>query len=102
MLGHGKMSVLPRSPLYSRVALQRTPMGGGKKYVVTIVRCIRTENFPLRDIGTWEKVRYNDGYIVNGVRCNVTRLYRPVTVIACGQWEKALTDVIPVYPPSMK
>ena len=30
--------------------------GGRKKYVVTIVRCIRTENFPLSEIGTWEEV----------------------------------------------
>ena len=37
---------------------------GGKKYVVTIVRCIRTDNFPLREIGTLEKVRYNGGYVV--------------------------------------
>ena len=46
----------------------------GKKLVVTIVRCIRAENFPLREIGTWENVRYNGGYVVNGVRCNATRL----------------------------
>ena len=35
--------------------------GVGKKYFVTIVRCIRTENFPSREIGAWEKVRYNGG-----------------------------------------
>ena len=29
----------------------------GKKYVIMIVRGIRTENFSLREIGTWEKVR---------------------------------------------
>ena len=45
---------------------------GRKMYVVTIVRCIRTENFPLREIGTLEKVRYNDGHVVNGYV--VTRL----------------------------
>ena len=53
--------------------------GVGEKYVVTIVRCIRTENFPLlgnRESGiwTWDKVRYNGGYVV-GVRCNATPLY---------------------------
>ena len=26
-------------------------------YVVTMVHCTRTENFPLREIETWEKVR---------------------------------------------
>ena len=61
-----------RGSEYSRVALQRPPRGIGKKYVVTIIRCIRTENFPLREIGTWEKVPYNGGYAVNGVRCNNT------------------------------
>ena len=40
---------------YSRVALQRTLRGVGKKYVVMVVRCIRTENFSLRGIGTWGK-----------------------------------------------
>ena len=45
-------------------------------YVVTIVRCIQTENFPLREIRTWEKVRYNGGYVVNGVRYNATGLYK--------------------------
>ena len=59
---------------YIRFALQRTSRGIGKMYVVMIVRCIRTENFPLHEIGTWEKVRYNGGYVVNGVRCNATRL----------------------------
>ena len=49
-------------------------MGVGKKYVVTIVRCIWTENFRLREMGTWEKVRYNGGYVVNGVYCNATPL----------------------------
>ena len=49
--------------------------GVGKNYVVTIVRCIRTENFPLREIGTWQKVRYNGGYAVNWVRCNAIPLY---------------------------
>ena len=53
-----------RLPDYNRVALQRTPRGTEKKYVVTIVRCIRTENFPFREIGTWEEVRYNGGYVV--------------------------------------
>ena len=48
--------------------------GGQKKYVVTIVRCIRTDSFLLREIGTREEVRYNGGYVVNGVRCNATRL----------------------------
>ena len=43
-------------------------------YVVTIVRSIWAENFPLREIGTWEEVRYNGEYVVNGVRCNATRL----------------------------
>ena len=56
---------------YSRVALQRTPRGGGEKKL----RCIRTENFPSREIGTWEKKRHNGGYVVNGVRCNATPLY---------------------------
>ena len=46
----------------------------GKKYVVTIVRCIQTVNFLLREIGSWEKVRYNSGYVVNGVRCNASPL----------------------------
>ena len=46
----------------------------GKMYVVTIERCIRSENCPLREIGTWEKVRYNGGCIVHGVRCNATQL----------------------------
>ena len=50
------------------VASQRTPRGVGKRYVFTIVRCIRIENFPLREIGTWEKVRFIGGYDVNGVR----------------------------------
>ena len=50
-------------------------LGGRKKYTVTIVRFIRTENFPLREIRTWEKVRYNGGYVVNGVRCNAIPLY---------------------------
>ena len=49
--------------------------GVGKKYVVTIVRYIRTENFSLREMGTWNKVRYNGGYVVNGVRCNDSTLY---------------------------
>ena len=46
-------------------------------YVVTIVCCMRTENFPLREIGTWEKVRYNGGYVVNGVRYNDSTLCGP-------------------------
>ena len=29
----------------------------------------------LREIRTWEKVRYNGGYVANVVRCNATRLY---------------------------
>ena len=49
--------------------------GGPKKVCVTIVRCILTENFPLRENGTWEKVRYNGGYVVSGVRCNDSTLY---------------------------
>ena len=50
------------------------PRGCKKKYDVTIVRCIRTENFPLHEIETWEKVRYNGEYAVNGVRCNAISL----------------------------
>ena len=50
---------------YSRVALQRTLRGVGKKCVVTIVRCIRIEYFPLREIGTQNDVRYNSGHVVN-------------------------------------
>ena len=42
--------------------------GFGIKYVV-IVRCIRTENFPQREIETWEKVRYNGGYVVTRLYC---------------------------------
>ena len=30
---------------------------------------MRTENFPLREIGTWEEVRYNGGYVVTRLHC---------------------------------
>ena len=57
-------------------------------YVVTIARCIRTEYFPLREIGTWEKVRYNGGYVVNGVRFNAIRLWcKLLPVIICHRCE---------------
>ena len=49
--------------------------GGWKKYLVMTARCIRTENISLREIGTWEKVRYNCGYVVNGVRSNAIPVY---------------------------
>ena len=38
------------------------------------VRCIRTENFSLREIGTWEEVRYKGEYVISGVRCNAILL----------------------------
>ena len=59
--------------LYSRVE---------KTYVVTTesVRCIRIVVSGPRFVhyvksGPLEKVRHNGGYVVNGVRCNATRLY---------------------------
>ena len=64
---------------YSRVAIQRTTRGVGKKYVVMIVRC--SENVPLREIGAWEKVRYNGGYVVNGVRCNTLDLVGEIVYV---------------------
>ena len=60
---------------YSRVALQCTPRRVRKKYVVMVVRCMRTENFPIHEIGTWDQVRYNGGYVVNWLRCNAPQLY---------------------------
>ena len=56
-------------------------VGSGKCYIITIVRCIRTENFPLREIVTWVKVRYNGGYVV---RCKATWLYKWVSRRWCG------------------
>ena len=53
---------------------------GGRKNVVTIVRCIRTENFPLREIGTWEKVRYNGGYVVTRLDCILLMFRRSKTL----------------------
>ena len=41
----------------------------GRKKLSRSVRCIRTKNFPLLEIGTWEKERYNGGYVVTIVRC---------------------------------
>ena len=48
------MDWLPWYWYYIRVALHRSPKGVGKNLVARIVRCIRTENFPLREIETWE------------------------------------------------
>ena len=43
------------------------------------VRCNGSTLYPdlefSRKIVTWGKVRYNNGYVVNLVRCNATRLY---------------------------
>ena len=44
-------------------------------YVVTIVRCIRIENFPhYVKSEPGKKYVINGGYVVNRVRCNATRL----------------------------
>ena len=47
-------------------------------YIVTIVRCIRTDSFPIHEIGTLEKVSYDSRYVVNGVHCTATRLCHTV------------------------
>ena len=53
---HNEVSLYSRTQ-YSRVALRSTPSKVGKKYVVMILRYIRTENPPLREIGTSERVK---------------------------------------------
>ena len=75
-------SAMPTGPVNRNIQSSRVitySQGVWKKYVVTIICCIRTKNFPSRGIGTWKKVRDNGGYVVNGVRCNATRLYMPST-----------------------
>ena len=61
------------------MTLEEERYNGG--YIVNRVRCIRTDNFPLREIGAWEKVRYNGGYVVNGVRCNTLDLVGEIVYV---------------------
>ena len=66
------------------------PWGGRKK-----VRCIRTENFPLPEIGIWEKYvitvdTLKTGYVVTIVRCIRTETF-PLREI--GTWEKYVITV---------
>ena len=37
------------------------------KFDCSTIGYLRTDNFPLREIGAWKRVRYNGGYVVNGV-----------------------------------
>ena len=49
---------------YNRVALQCTHMRGRKKVRCNDSTLYPDRDFPLREIGTWEKVRYNGGYVI--------------------------------------
>ena len=61
--------------MYNSVALQGTPREVGKKYIVMIVRCNPDRNIFHYVKSGPEKKCHNGGYVINGVRCNTTRLY---------------------------
>ena len=66
---------------YSGVASQRTTRGTAKTYVITVVRCIRTDHSLYRCIrsgqtGTCEKIHCKPKYVISRVHCNVIRTVR--------------------------
>ena len=60
-------------------------------YVVTIERCMRTENFPLRKIG-WVIT------VDNGERCNATRLYAVLCQNQLSLHDKQYLSLMMTFP----